>query len=65
MTEPTRYSVNPLELPLRRWEPDPTPVEGCTGCAESANVRTRARAGGDMATVSDCNVYMRRHAEGH
>ncbi|MFE7803880.1 hypothetical protein ACFU51_04275 [Streptomyces sp. NPDC057430] len=64
MTEPTRYSTTPVELPLN-LEPEPTPAEGCAGCAELANVRTRARAGGDMATVSDCNVFLRRHPEGH
>ncbi len=64
MTEPTRYSTQPVELPLR-LEPEPTPVAGCAGCAELANVRDRARTVGDMTTVSDCNVYMRRHPEGH
>lgn len=64
MTEPTRYSTQPVELPLR-LELEPTPVEGCAGCVELANVRDRARVVGDMTTVSDCNVYMRRHPEGH
>ncbi|MEW2630337.1 hypothetical protein AB0903_01410 [Streptomyces sp. NPDC048389] len=65
MTEPTDFHTPPIELPLHQWEPDPAPVEGCVGCAELAAVRTRARAGGDMTTVSDCNVFMRRHPEGH
>lgn len=66
MTEPTRYSTPPVELPLRLGrELEPTPVEGCAGCAELAKVRDRARAVGDMTTVTDCNVYMRRHPEGH
>ncbi|HWU08226.1 MAG TPA: hypothetical protein VN520_17895 [Streptomyces sp.] len=65
MTEPTRYSTGTVELPLRPAELEPTPVEGCAGCAELANVRDRARAGGDMTTVSDCNVFLRRHPEGH
>ncbi|MFD5429024.1 hypothetical protein [Streptomyces sp. NPDC127084] len=64
MTEPTRYSAPPVELPLRQ-EPDPEPVAGCAGCSELAAVRDRARAGGDMTTVTDCNVYLRRHPEGH
>ncbi|MFE9379218.1 hypothetical protein [Streptomyces sp. NPDC006855] len=67
MTEPTRYSTPSVELPLR-LDPEPTPIEGCAGCAgcaELANVRDRARLVGDMTTVSDCNVYMRRHPEGH
>ncbi|MEU9997875.1 hypothetical protein [Streptomyces sp. NPDC050848] len=45
--------------------PDPEPVEGCAGCVELANVRDRARAGGDLTTVSDCNVFLRRHPQGH
>ncbi|MFE3524208.1 hypothetical protein ACFXOD_21775 [Streptomyces sp. NPDC059161] len=64
MTEPTRYSSAPVELPLR-LNLEPTPIEGCSGCAELANVRDCARLRGDMATVSDCNVRLRRHLEGH
>ncbi|MDH2389107.1 hypothetical protein QCN29_09945 [Streptomyces sp. HNM0663] len=63
-TEPTRYSAPPLELPLRLSH-EPTPVEGCPGCTELAALRDRARAGGDMTTISDCNVRLRRHPEGH
>ncbi|MFH9236663.1 hypothetical protein ACH4KO_07710 [Streptomyces anulatus] len=44
---------------------DPEPVEGCAGCGELAAVRSCARAVGDMTTVSDCNVYLRRHPQGH
>ncbi|MFI6607126.1 hypothetical protein [Streptomyces sp. NPDC050507] len=65
MTEPTTYSTGIVELPMRSGELEPTPVEGCAGCAELANLRDRARTGGDTTTVTDCNVYMRRHPEGH
>ncbi|MEV0265177.1 hypothetical protein AB0I49_28090 [Streptomyces sp. NPDC050617] len=64
MTEPTRYPTPPVELPSR-LALEPTPVAGCAGCAELANVRDRARAVGDASTISDCNVLMRRHPEGH
>ncbi|MFK8850223.1 hypothetical protein [Streptomyces sp. Ac-502] len=64
MSQPTRYSSAPIELPLC-LESEPTPVEGCAGCTELVNVRIRARAVGDMTTVTDCNVYLRRHPEGH
>ncbi|MFB9516319.1 hypothetical protein [Streptomyces purpureus] len=64
MTEPTRYSTTPVELPLD-LEPEPAPAEGCEGCAELADLRTRARAGGGWTTVTDCNVFLRRHPEGH
>ncbi|MFC7892839.1 hypothetical protein [Streptomyces sp. NPDC057381] len=64
MTEPTRYSTAPVELPLH-LEREPVPHEGCAGCVELAAVRDRARAVGDMTTVTDCNVFLRRHPEGH
>ncbi|MFF6904317.1 hypothetical protein ACFY9Q_00025 [Streptomyces sp. NPDC012389] len=64
MTEPTRYSTPPVELSLC-LEPDPAPVENCAGCTALSVVRDRARAGGDMTTVSDCNVLLRRHPQGH
>ncbi len=59
-----RYSTPPVELPLR-MDREPEPVEGCAGCGELTAVRSRARAVGDMTTVSDCNVYLRRHPDGH
>ncbi|WP_250302450.1 hypothetical protein OG204_18135 [Streptomyces sp. NBC_01387] len=64
MTEPTTYSTAPVELPMCT-DREPTPVAGCVGCGELAEMRARARAVGDMTTVSDCNVFMRRHPEGH
>nr|WP_073726627.1 hypothetical protein [Streptomyces sp. CB02414] len=65
MTEPRRYPSAPVQLPLRQVELEPTPVEGCAGCAELADVRDRARAGHDWTTVADCNVLLRRHPKGH
>ncbi|WP_318198985.1 hypothetical protein [Streptomyces sp. MCL20-2] len=65
MSEPTRYSTGALELPYESMQLEPTPVEGCAGCVELANVRDRARTGGDWTTVSDCNVFLRRHPQGH
>lgn len=64
MSEPTQYSTPPIELPLNP-EREVGPRRGCAGCAELAAVRGRARVVGDWTTVSDCNVYMRRHPEGH
>ncbi|KQX59381.1 MULTISPECIES: hypothetical protein [unclassified Streptomyces] len=64
MTEPARYSAPPIELPLDLGR-EPAPVEGCAGRVELAAVRSRARAVGDWTTVTDCNVFMRRHPEGH
>ncbi|MGW7247366.1 hypothetical protein [Streptomyces decoyicus] len=64
MSQPRTYPSGPVELPLR-MDLEPVPVEGCAGCAELANVRDRARAGGDLTTVTDCNVFLRRHPDGH
>ncbi|MGD9482715.1 hypothetical protein WDH52_05545 [Streptomyces sp. TRM70308] len=64
MSEARTYPGGPIDLPLRA-PTEPQPVEGCPGCVELANVRDRARLCGDMTTVTDCNVYMRRHPEGH
>ncbi|WP_079168834.1 MULTISPECIES: hypothetical protein [unclassified Streptomyces] len=63
-TEPVRWPAPPVQLPLG-MEPEPVPVQGCAGCTELAELRRRARTGGDMTTVSDCNVLLRRHPEGH
>ncbi|MGA4841314.1 hypothetical protein [Streptomyces sp. G45] len=65
MAEARTYPEPPVDLPDRSHDVEPAPVEGCDGCRELANVRSRARAGGDWTTVSDCNVFMRRHPEGH
>lgn len=65
MTEPKTYPSAPVVLPAWEGALEPTPVEGCAGCTELANVRDRARTGGDMTTVTDCNVYLRRHPDGH
>ncbi|RLL70523.1 hypothetical protein [Streptomyces sp. Z26] len=65
MSEPNTYPSAPGELPLRLGQLEPAPVEGCAGCAELAKVRSWARASGDGTTVSDCNVFIRRHPEGH
>ncbi|MFB6814266.1 hypothetical protein ACFCV8_06945 [Streptomyces sp. NPDC056347] len=66
MTEPRRYAdTQPLRLPLSTRPAEPEPAQGCAGCAELAKVRSWARAGFDLTTVTDCNVLMRRHPEGH
>ncbi|MDI6411100.1 hypothetical protein QLX52_19995 [Streptomyces albus] len=65
MSEPTRYSTAPVELPDPTGQLEPTPVDGCAGCAELAKVRDWARAGNDQTTVTDCNVRIARHPEGH
>ncbi|WP_435058704.1 hypothetical protein [Streptomyces sp. bgisy060] len=65
MTEAKRYPSAPVELPLADPVEEPAPVDGCAGCRELANVRDRARAGGDRTTIADCNVLMARHPDGH
>jgi hypothetical protein len=65
MAEPTRYSTSAVELPDRTEELEPTPVPGCLGCAELDKVRGWARESRDQTTITDANVLMRRHPEGH
>lgn len=49
----------PVDLPLPPVEP--TPVPGCTACAEAAARRRDARRRGDHSGVSDANVALRSH----
>ncbi|MCZ9345563.1 hypothetical protein NGM37_48300 [Streptomyces sp. TRM76130] len=65
MTEPKRYPSEPVVLPDRGDYREPAPVEGCAGCAELAKVREWARAGHDHTTITDCNVLLARHPDGH
>ena len=64
MSGPKTDADEPVEL-LPETGSEPAPVPGCAGCAELANVRQRAWAGGDTTTVAACNVFLRRHPEGH
>jgi hypothetical protein len=65
VSDPKTYPSAPVELPLRLGDREPTPVEGCASCTELAKVRDWARAGNDQTTVTDCNVLLARHPEGH
>nr|WP_094793565.1 hypothetical protein [Streptomyces kasugaensis] len=50
------------------WLGDPTlepaPGEGCDVCAALVRQRADARARGDWAAATDCNVELRRHPHG-
>ncbi|MFE9363671.1 hypothetical protein ACFYNN_12820 [Streptomyces sp. NPDC006978] len=46
---------NPLDLV------DPVPDADCAVCVALGGQRAEARRLGDMTTVSDCNVEIRRH----
>ncbi|MEU4097768.1 hypothetical protein [Streptomyces sp. NPDC026673] len=63
MTEPTRYSAEPVVLPLH-LEPDPAPTTGCGVCLALDTERTAARMRGDLSRVSDMNVEIRNHGHG-
>ncbi|WP_330175184.1 hypothetical protein OG875_17665 [Streptomyces sp. NBC_01498] len=60
MTDPTTYSVPPIELPLN-FPSDPAPVAGCDVCQALGGERGEARAKGDLSKVSDVNVEIRQH----
>lgn len=40
---------------------EPKPAPRCKECARLAGLRDQARAEGDGASVSDCNIRIRRH----
>ncbi|MEU6082919.1 hypothetical protein [Streptomyces sp. NPDC047108] len=63
MSEPTRYTTAPVELPLG-LEPDPTPTAGCGVCLALDGQRTEARMRGDFSRVSDLNIEIRNHVHG-
>ncbi|WEB45766.1 hypothetical protein MOV08_17725 [Streptomyces yunnanensis] len=44
--------------------PEPKPVAGCDVCAALAKQREAARVSGDLTTVIDSNIEMRRHPHG-
>lgn len=60
MSEPTRYTTPPVELPLR-FDEDPSAVPGCDVCAALDKERGEAKAEGDGSKVSDLNVEIRSH----
>lgn len=43
----------------------PKPVPGCHECLRLATVRLNARTSGDYTTVTDCDIKIRKHAQGH
>lgn len=60
-----RTAMSPApHLGLPTFEP-PEPVPGCGECTRLADTRLAARTAGDYTTVTDCDIRMRRHAEGH
>ncbi|MFF7018709.1 hypothetical protein [Streptomyces sp. CS065A] len=48
-----------LSDPLRTLEP--VPFFACDVCASLGRQREAARKLGDLSTVSDCNIEIRRH----
>ncbi|QHC20906.1 hypothetical protein [Streptomyces sp. GS7] len=59
----TPRNCRPVHLPdpVPVPEPEPEPAAGCDVCAALAQQRAVARAVGDMTTVIDRNVEIRRH----
>lgn len=40
----------------------PEPVSGCVTCTALAERRQQAQAAGDYSRMSDCNIWISRHA---
>lgn len=61
MSEPTRYSTAPIELPLDDWLYAANPVEGCAECAEAMGALEAARRRGDASARFAAARTVRSH----
>ncbi len=64
MTEPTRYSARPLELPIDGWLYEARPVPGCRVCAALSNERDRALEARDEKKLFEVSREIRSHPHG-
>lgn len=64
MTEPTRYSTPPIELPLDPWLLAGMPVSGCAVCMALARERKAALGRGDMTRAYEVSREIRSHPHG-
>ncbi|MFH8471350.1 hypothetical protein [Streptomyces sp. NPDC018000] len=61
MTEPTRYSTPPIDLPLDPWLLEGTPVNGCKICMALARERKAALSRKDMTKAYETSREIRNH----
>ncbi|MFD9863387.1 hypothetical protein [Streptomyces alboflavus] len=61
MTEPTRHSGQPIELPLDPWLYDCLPMHGCEVCRVLARQRNTALANGDTWAAYRAASEIREH----
>jgi hypothetical protein len=55
-------TAEPATYILRMPAAAPEPVSGCATCAAIVERRAQAQAAGDYSRVSDCNIWISRHA---
>lgn len=59
MTEPVRYSVAPVELPLEPWLLEGEPTDGCDVCMALARDRLNALRVGDQRAAYAASAELR------
>jgi alkylhydroperoxidase family enzyme len=64
VTEPTRYSTPPVELPIEPWLLDCSPVNGCGVCMALVRERRSALSGGDQRKAYEVSAEIRNHPHG-
>ncbi|MEU5306262.1 hypothetical protein ACH4YO_19060 [Streptomyces noursei] len=65
MSNPNRYSENPVELPLDGWLVEGHPVRGCKPCAASHNKRDQALKRNDWRAAGAAAADIRSHKQSH
>lgn len=65
MTEPVRYSQEPVELPLDPWILTGKPKPDCEVCESQATQRNQALKQNDWRSACAADRRIRNHEGGH
>ncbi|KUL51736.1 hypothetical protein ADL22_05845 [Streptomyces sp. NRRL F-4489] len=65
MTDPTRYSQRPIELPLDSWLYEARPAPGCRVCTALSAERDTALKAKDWRKAFEASREIRSHPSGH
>lgn len=61
MSEPTRYSTPPVDLPIDPWLLEGIPVNGCGVCMALARQRKEALTRSDRSKAYEAAAEIRNH----